>query len=275
MTQLCECGCGQETPIITKTDSRRGLVKGEHAKLIPGHKRPVEKPAEVTPLTTLGEITERDILNLRTVDNLDAADVFDKRIRVMEQQHKRSFVERGMILVEMETRQLWSVLVDPDTNVYYRSLERWLMVAAPYSRSDCYAAMRAIKELKDVAVEEIQQMSRANVEILAGLSTAVKRDPIVIQAAKELPERAFVEKINESFPEQHVEPKEGFRIKPDKSARKLIEDTIKMVEWAYDINGKEAAIEVLCQYFAEGTCEREDFHHLTNRLAYLSSLETL
>jgi hypothetical protein len=40
MTQrygLCECGCGETTPIATRTRRRRGIVKGQPAKLVNGH----------------------------------------------------------------------------------------------------------------------------------------------------------------------------------------------------------------------------------------------
>lgn len=35
----CECGCGELTPIITKTQTKRGRVKGEPQRLIFGHRK--------------------------------------------------------------------------------------------------------------------------------------------------------------------------------------------------------------------------------------------
>lgn len=34
---FCGCGCGRETEIVVKTDSSRGVVKGEHRRFISGH----------------------------------------------------------------------------------------------------------------------------------------------------------------------------------------------------------------------------------------------
>ena len=34
---LCECGCGQETPLARKTDPRRGHVKGQPLRFVTHH----------------------------------------------------------------------------------------------------------------------------------------------------------------------------------------------------------------------------------------------
>ena len=36
-TELCACGCGQVPPIAQRNDSRRGHVKGERLRYVPGH----------------------------------------------------------------------------------------------------------------------------------------------------------------------------------------------------------------------------------------------
>ena len=36
---LCQCGCGQETELVTQTDSRRGIVRGQPRQYIAGHHR--------------------------------------------------------------------------------------------------------------------------------------------------------------------------------------------------------------------------------------------
>ena len=43
MTALCACGCGQPTKPYTKTDTRRGKVKGEFARYVQGHFRTPRK----------------------------------------------------------------------------------------------------------------------------------------------------------------------------------------------------------------------------------------
>jgi hypothetical protein len=40
---LCECGCGQSTPIANKTDPRRSWVKGQAHRFIQGHNSRVRR----------------------------------------------------------------------------------------------------------------------------------------------------------------------------------------------------------------------------------------
>jgi hypothetical protein len=42
----CACGCGRPTPIVTKTDKRRGLVRGRPAKWAYGHQHRVHRPLQ-------------------------------------------------------------------------------------------------------------------------------------------------------------------------------------------------------------------------------------
>jgi hypothetical protein len=46
-TRLCDCGCGQETPIATVTRTVRGEVKGQPVRYVRGHQR--AKGVKLTP----------------------------------------------------------------------------------------------------------------------------------------------------------------------------------------------------------------------------------
>lgn len=47
--KLCECGCGQPTPIATKTRTMLGHVKGQPVRFIRGHSGKIAKPNRKTP----------------------------------------------------------------------------------------------------------------------------------------------------------------------------------------------------------------------------------
>lgn len=37
---LCQCGCGDPAPVWNRTDTRKGRIKGQPAKYVPGHHNP-------------------------------------------------------------------------------------------------------------------------------------------------------------------------------------------------------------------------------------------
>jgi len=49
---LCQCGCGRPAPLAQRTDKKRGYIKGQSVRFIPGHNnKPAENPI---PLNTSG-----------------------------------------------------------------------------------------------------------------------------------------------------------------------------------------------------------------------------
>lgn len=271
---LCGCGCNEYTEIAKKTDSRRGHVKGQAMPYINGHasnngpKRPTSDVAAAPEDPAAKEITERDIATLREVDDYQAAEIYDARVRYLEGFHKRTFVEIGLILVEVEERTLWNKIIDRKTGTYFTGFDRWLMDAAPVSRSTGYDAKGAIAKLREVPVADLQAMPRCNVKTLASLSTKVQQQPDIIEAAKTLTEQQFIAKVETKHPEQHVAAKRPMRLKPEKEARKAIDIGLEIAMWAYDVPNREEALEAMVQTWLDMPCEVEEYSHLTNRLAY-------
>ena len=115
---LCACGCGQETGVIEKTDARKGWVKGEHYRFVNGHNARVERnersisnfgdgapdPHDWTN-PAMREITEADIVALRDMDGIDAADVYDAQIKALAASSKLMFIQIGLICTKVTNRQ--------------------------------------------------------------------------------------------------------------------------------------------------------------------------
>lgn len=144
---------------------------------------------------------------VRTMQPADAAMALDGALRALDGLSKRVFIERGLILLEVESRRLWEHLAAPE-GTPYRSFEQWVCSAADYSRRDCFYALAAAKELRDIPVRELSQMTRSNIEVMKTLSSGVRQKPEVIEAAKTLPEREFVAKVQADYPEQHIEARQ-------------------------------------------------------------------
>ena len=270
--KLCECGCGEFTYIATRSDSRRSQVKGQPMRYLPAHSSATAAMrnfgAATRPILDVAdrEITEADILNLRDVDELQAADIFDARVRRLEARHRATFVEMGLILMEMEDRELYRVLVDPATGHYWTSYDRWLCNAAPISRSGGYAAVKAMRNTV-IPISDLREMPRFAVETISQLSPAVQRNPVVIISAKNDTEEVFREKLEKNFPDQHIETKKSVRLKTDKSSRVVFDKAVEAMMVLYEAATREEAIGFLCTRFLSETCEVEEYAMLTNELA--------
>ena len=191
-------------------------------------------------------ITELVLVRLRSIDEQEAADVLDARMRVLEASWKRTFIERGLILLEVESRELWRWMVKPLTSEKYTSMSHWLANAATHSISDCRAALSAVKELRDVPREDLMAMPRCNISLLTQLSSEVRRDESVIKDAQTMTETQFTAKIAADHPLQHFESRKKITFKPVTSAGVIIEQAIELVMSQEDLATREAALEWLC-----------------------------
>src|SRR5208283_2545478 len=100
-----------------------------------------------------------------------AAILLDERYREILAQEKASFVEKGLILSQIELRELWrhmkpATLQEPA----YHSMEDYMARASGYSVRRAHGAKNAVRALSHVAVERLQQMPAANVIAMSKLS---------------------------------------------------------------------------------------------------------
>lgn len=114
----------------------------------------------------------------------------------LDKAEKQVFAARGMAALLIEERQLYRFVVDEEVGDYFQSFDRWLKVTCPESWGEVRRALRSVKELQDVPFEDLLQMRRCNVEQLKQTSSSVRMLPEVIEAAKKLPEKALVDKLN-------------------------------------------------------------------------------
>ena len=147
-------------------------------------------------------------LSVNGMGDEEAALTLDTRMRVLEDQWKRTFVERGLILLEFEERKLWCLLKDPDTGQPYETLRKWIKRIAPASFRDCYAALAAVKELRDMRIEDLLLIPRCNIEQLKLMSPKDRAAEIEMEdgkrvsvalAAQTMKLNEFVAKIGKRF----------------------------------------------------------------------------
>ena len=136
------------------------------------------------------------------------AEVAGKRLtgflRGLDGVEKQVFALRGMAMLIVEERELYRWVLDEEVGDYYVSFDRWMKQELPTSWGYCRDALRAVKELKDMPFEDLLQIKRANLEQLKKVSSSVRILPEVVAAAKSLPEKSFVAKLNAEH-NQHLE----------------------------------------------------------------------
>jgi hypothetical protein len=123
----------------------------------------------------------------------------------MDEQRERSYAERGLIAIEFEKRKLWQYLDDPATKKPYTSFNAWASSRCNGARSVTFDAKRDLEALQDVPAAELRDIPKGNLKVLKQLSTAVRKEPAVLQAARSMTTPQFLESIEKLFPEQHIE----------------------------------------------------------------------
>lgn len=221
------------------------------------------------------EITDEVSDEIREMEDSVAASIYDARLVELEKTAKRSFIEMGIICLEVKRRNLYRQLIAPDwideqgvehSNEPFHSLDAWIMDRLGVSRRSAYHAMKVLEA--NTPLDDLREMPRVNAVRLAGLSTSVQADPDIIEAAKGS-ERAFVEAIQEKYPDQHAEKTRTIIAQPTATAREAMDLCFEVVCWAYDLTSREDVLENLCAYFMDGNCEREGYSQYSNRNAYM------
>src|SRR5208283_1126232 len=184
-----------------------------------------------------------------------AAAVLCPRYRAIIKNKTALFVEMGLVLMEIERRELWKFDVpsklDEDP---FRSFNDWVHRASGTSNGTAYDALAYAKSLSHIPVEERNEIPRVNQKVLAKLSPAVSGDPGVKKAAKEGSNDELRTKIEKDFPDQHIEALKPMRFNPERSARAVADETLEMIMAVEGCGRDEAfiyAMEVAKEQYAE------------------------
>ena len=168
-----------------------------------------------------------DWLALRLQTNETAGASLTAILRSWDGIEKQVFALRGMAMLLVEERELYRWVVDDEVGDYYQSFDRWMKQELPNSWGYCRDALRAVKELKGMPFEDLLQIKRCNLEQLKKVSSSVRLLPEVVAAAKQLPEKQFVEKLNKEHA-QHLETSTPVVMAPGPDAEKF-EHCVEMV----------------------------------------------
>jgi hypothetical protein len=145
------------------------------------------------------------------------------------------FAVLGLMLYEFESEHLWEEVIDETVGFPFGTFGQWMArctpgekgEAYPPARSTAYAALKARKALLDIPAADYAQIREANVGTLVQLSTAVRRDPAVLEAARGA-NPALVALVKEKHADQHVEASTMFRCPLSEGQMDDVEKAIAM-----------------------------------------------
>jgi len=197
---------------------------------------------------------EVDWAEIASMGDEQAAKTLDGRMVALERLSKRLFIERGMILLAFDERQLWRHLFNELYGAPFQSWGEWVAArVSDYSRRDCNYAKAVAKELRDdVPVADMLEIPRCNLTLMQSqLSSGVRRQREVIEAAKTLSEADFAEKVTKEHPECHVEAKKQrvFRMCDGDWAQ--VTAALDKVGELMEIEGREDELLALCIHFMQ------------------------
>lgn len=138
----------------------------------------------------------------KTLDLETQALVDDSRVREIDQTVRESWSELAAICIRVRDRQEWKVLPGK-----YHSFDDWLIQAAPCCRATVYKGMGVLSVIaQDLSPEEISRIEIGNASLLAQVSSKVRRDPEVIEAARSgRHSKKLRATIRAKHPAQHIE----------------------------------------------------------------------
>ena len=191
-----------------------------------------------------------DWFALRIMEPQQAADALQTILTSLDGAEKQVFALRGMAALIIEERELFRCVYDEETGQYYASLDRFLKCEFPNSWSYIRDALRAVKELKDMPFADLLQIKRVNLEQLRKVSSSVRILPEVVEAAKQMPEKAFVAKLNAEH-HQALEVKQPV-LMAEQSASAIIDQAVEMAIALEGCGSRSEALEAMAAYCIEG-----------------------
>lgn len=111
----------------------------------------------------------------------------------------------GMMCRDVNERCLWRFRADPRAGHMCKNFTAWMRVAAPRGYSTAHQYMREVTEyLHDIPDEDLKDVLHENVDTLRQLSTKVRNQTEILDAAKVERADVFVETVRAKCPEQHI-----------------------------------------------------------------------
>lgn len=168
-------------------------------------------------------------------------DQIEKTIESIDRKAKRSFIELGMLLWEVERRRLWEGKAE--------SFDSWARLF-PIAYSTGRKALRIVKDLQDVPLYVLEGLPRFALEIARKVPQSLRSEPSVIEALMQKTEMELNEFVAKEYPQLHIDPPAPKEmICWTRGQRDVIDQAIAKVMEGEDSMTRADAIEMICAEF--------------------------
>lgn len=177
----------------------------------------------------------------------EAAEAVSLRLVALDNVERRAFSERCIIVHAVERRKLWQYLEDPDTGETFANMTAFMSCSYFLGcRRTNFEALRVVKLLEDIPTPKLLDIPKSTLHTMTQLSTAVRNDPEILEAAKTLPPNEFVARIEIEHPNQHVQARKLMRLNPETDERKSIAEWVEFCKENALAVRTEEAIAMAC-----------------------------
>jgi hypothetical protein len=160
----------------------------------------------------------------------------------LEGSEENIFHSRMRVLRVARQLELWKLDLDPEFGVPFTDEKRWIHALWPKSYRYCSDAAEMEEELKEVPMDDLAEITGANLKVLKETSGNVRNKKSVLDAAKGMTQENLKAHLTSNY-DQHFEP---IRLMPKVGAVKF-EEAVGMVE-AVEECDRAAALEKIADF---------------------------
>ena len=175
-----------------------------------------------------------------TSQSLEVASLAVKQaMRAMDGAEESVFHNRMRVLRVARQLELWKLDIDLEVDQPFATMKRWIQSLWPKSYRYCVEAWETEEELKELPMEDLAEITGANLKVLKEVSSGVRAKKSVLKAAREMTQDQFKAHLS-SKEGQHIEP---VRVMPKVDAEKF-EHAVEMVMAVEECNRAEALAKI-------------------------------
>jgi len=147
---------------------------------------------------------------------------YDKKMRTLEAGTIASWSEMAQVAIVVHDNEYWR-------DLGFGSWDAWMHDAAPYSAKAMYRNTNLLRDLKeDVPMEDLKRIPRKSAKVMQALPKSVRRKRETIEKAVRMKPDRFVQEIQETHPELHIETQVKREYAYSKSQSEIVDGAIEL-----------------------------------------------